>query len=172
MNTFSYIRILTGIVPVAKCERTYTDRNTNASHTVLHLSLGYSRHSSIMFSIPKCDLSGHMYDGQIRPLCLPHETDPHRMTVLLGFTLAREYNPSLRSITVCDQAHYSCVTPHGTQQFMPASCYDLAFYQQCHYERLYGAVMNDPETKSRYETDRTMLWNSTYRADLFAIHLR
>lgn len=167
-------------VTLRNAQHSYIDPKTLCKKygPFLDIDVGGETAACVLLSVPQSRSTGELKTVEKGFFCSlnPNENEPPtgrpykgllqeknvlRNMVLLGFTFAREYNPSLRQMDLLDTAAYPCIAPDGTKHFVYNTDHDLAFHQQSYYEMRYGAVLLDPATRTCYETDKTAFTDPT-----------
>jgi hypothetical protein len=77
--------------------------------------------------------------------------DATRQMVLLGISIARELAPHATHILLDDMSHIECDSPGGNDTIkMSLPLFYIAFHGKTWYEDKFGAVLNNPILRERY----------------------
>ena len=130
------------------------DRNTNIVQTFI-INIGSATKQCVQLKIPtrhtkktdayllwveadeNCSLEQYIQKGLARHM------------ILLGITLAREINPTLKTISFEDTSSFPCELPNETTQRVPMKSFHIAFHGATWYEYYFGAKLQ--RNHSEYE---------------------
>lgn len=130
----------------------HIDRNTEKP-TSFTISLGTKEKQCVQISVPSREskeTEAYLIWVESDELCSLEryiEKGLAQHMTLLGITLSRNINPSLKTIYFKDTSSFKCDLPDGTKETVPMKPFHIAFHGATWYEYYFGAKLKKGHEK-------------------------